>query len=173
VWGGKASGAIIPVDVASWIMAICWALAFVGMGAGLMSEYRSYRRSTGEWNPARLVTLIVYYAIHIFGFLSITFYQRGFFAVTIFHAVQYLALVWVLERAKATGVRQKAYGALPQMAAFPLFWGLLFLAGYAFENYVFMSANSLWPFMAAVGLAAVSAHHYAVDSVMWRRAAGA
>jgi hypothetical protein len=176
VWGGKASSAIIPVDVSSWIMGLCWALAAVGIGVGLWSEVRTYRRIRGEggsYNPARLLTLAIYYAIHAFGFLSVTFFQRGFFAVTIFHAVQYLAIVWVLERKVNTGPTASLFRRVPAAAAFPLFWVGLFVVGYSLENYLFMGANRLWPLMAAVGLAAVSAHHYSVDSVMWRRKAGA
>ena len=173
VWGGKASGAIIPYDVSSVVMGLCWAVAIVGMAAGLLAELRTYRKAQNGYNVARLVTLIIYYAIHIVGFLSITFYQRGFFAVTIFHAVQYLALVWMLERSKATGRTERVFKSLPRLLAFPAFWAAFFVGAYLLENHVFMAANGLWPLMASVGLAAVSAHHYAVDSVMWRRKVGA
>jgi hypothetical protein len=175
VWGGRASSAIIPVDVSSWIMALCWALAAVGIGAGLWSEVRTYRRvraEGGSYNAARLLTFAVYYAIHIIGFLSVTFFQRGFFAVTIFHAVQYLSIVWLLEKKVEAGPTARLFRRIPAVAAFPLFWLGLFAVGYSMENYVFMGANAVWPLMAAVGLAAVSAHHYSVDSVMWRRKVG-
>ena len=175
VWGGRPSGAIIPVNVSSWIMGLCWAVASVGVGAGLWAELRSYRRVRAEgrsYNLARLLTFATYYAIHIFGFLSVTYFQRGFFAVTIFHAVQYLSIVWVLEKKSNAGPTVGLLRRVPAVAAFPLFWVGLFAVGYSMENYVFMGANHLWSFMAAVGLAAVSAHQYSVDSVMWRRKVG-
>jgi hypothetical protein len=172
VWSGKASGMIIPVNIAGWLMGLCWALAAVGVLAGLAAEIRSYRRSQGPYNPARLVTFAVYYAIHIFGFLSVTYFQRGFFAVTIFHAVQYLGIVWALEAKTPTGRTATLLRRVPAVAAFPAFWLLLFAIGYSVENYLFMGANRLWPLVATVGLAAISAHHYSVDTVMWKRKVG-
>jgi hypothetical protein len=172
VWGGRPSGAIIPVSVSGWIMSLCWALAAAGMLAGLVAEVRSYRQATRAFNPARLVTFAVYYAIHIFGFLSVTYFQRGFFAVTIFHAVQYLGIVWALEAKAPQGRTAGLLRRLPAAAAFPAFWLLLFLVGYSVENFVFGGANRLWPLVASVALAAVSAHHYSVDTVMWRRKVG-
>ncbi len=177
VWGGRPSPSIIPVNVSSWIMGLCWAVAAVGVASGLWAELRTYRRvraAGGSYNLARLLTFAVYYTIHIFGFLSVSYFQRGFFAVTIFHAVQYLSIVWVLEKKANAGPTVSLFRKIriPAAAAFPLFWLALFAVGYSMENYVFMGANRLWPLMAAVGLAAVSAHHYSVDSVMWRRKVG-
>jgi hypothetical protein len=173
VWSGKPSSTIIPVDISSWIMGICWALAGAGIVAGLGSEARIYRQTEGEYNPSRLVTFIVYYAIHMFGFLSVSYFQRGFFAVTIFHAVQYLGIVWLLEHKASKGRSGDVYRRLPVGAGFALFWLFFFVAGYGLENYVFMGANTWWPLLASIGLAAVSAHHYSVDTVMWRRKVGA
>jgi hypothetical protein len=182
VWHGQASPSIIPVRIASWILGLCWALAGAGALSGLWAEWRTYRRLRQEggaggasYNVARLVTLAIYYAIHIFGFLSVTFYQRGFFAVTIFHAVQYLGIVWTMERRVNAGptIGLFRWVRVPALAAFPVFWMLMFVVGYTMENRVFMGANRWWPLLATVGLAAISAHHYSVDSVMWRRKAGA
>ncbi len=178
VWGGKPSTTIIPMQMSTTIMGFCWALAGLGMIAGLWSEAIRYRKSENEYNPARLVTLFVYYGIHIFGFLSVSYFQRGFFAVTIFHAVQYLGIVWFLERKAATAKGEKAADkgqiapALPALASFGIFWVVLFIVGYTLENYVMMGTNAWWPLLASVALAAVSAHHYSVDSVMWRRNVG-
>jgi hypothetical protein len=173
VWGGKPSSAIIPVHFSHWIMVLCWFLGGVAIVVGLASEWRSYHLCDGAYNPARAVSLVVFYAIHIFGFLSIRFYQRGFFAVTIFHAVQYLSLVWVMERDHALDFVKKSLNSIPRVIAFPLFWGLIFCIAYVFENKLLSRGNYLWPMLGTIALGAVSAHHYTVDTLIWRRNLGA
>ena len=54
-------------------------------------------------------------------------------------------------------------------------WALgrvFFLLGMAFERYVAVSGNHFWPMFFAVALAAVSAHHYTVDTFMRRSRTG-
>jgi hypothetical protein len=172
VWGGKPSDAIIPVNISDLLMSACWILAGFGMLAGVVSEVLRYERSKNGYDPAPAVILVIYFAIHFFGFISITYYQRGFFAVTIFHAVQYLGLVWVLEREQALGWIKNAYTAAPAVISFALFWAALFGAGYVFENYLLPSTRTVWPLLATVALSAISAHHYFVDTFIWRRTAG-
>ena len=172
VWGGKASSAIIPVDVSDWLMASCWVLAACGLGLGIASEWRRYRANGHAYSPIGAVNLATYFAIFIFGFLSVTYYQRGFFAVTIYHAVQYLGLVWILERKHASGGLGGVIQAAPQWAGFLVFWGVLFAAGFFFENRLLSVANQVWLQFSAIALAAVSAHHYTVDTFIWRAKAG-
>jgi hypothetical protein len=107
--------------------------------------------------------------VHVYGFLSISHYQRGFFAVTIFHAVQYLALVW-LKDAERPWARRAALQSVRSARAlgFPLFWGAIFAAGYVWENHVSALGRVVSPVLPAILLAAVSAHHYLVDSLIWR-----
>jgi hypothetical protein len=160
------------VHVPAFILAPCWALAAAGVVVGIAAQVVKRRRSGAPVDAAALVTLATYYGVHAFGFLSVRFYQRGFFAVTIFHAVQYLALVWTMEKARAGGIERRLLDAVPSVVSFPLFWAAFFLGGYVLENVVFAGGNRVWSSLAAVGLAAVSAHHYGVDTVMWRRKAG-
>jgi hypothetical protein len=172
VWSGRPSPYIIPMRFPDLVLAACWALAAAGMIAGIAAEVARYRRGRTAYRAVGAVNLLAFYAVHAYGFLSIAHYQRGFFVVTIFHAVQYLALVWVLERDHATGFRQRLAAPVSGHPAFVLFWGGLLLFVLSLENALLPLGDRWWPYLSGVVLSAVSAHHYTVDAVMWRTRAG-
>src|SRR6202011_5682994 len=97
VWRGIPSNVIIPVHFPPLFMNACWALFCGAVGLGLLAEARKMGRGLRSYDPIGLVTMLAFYVIHAYGFLSVSHYQRGFFAVTIFHGVQYLGLLWLLE----------------------------------------------------------------------------
>ena len=139
---------------------------------GLFSEWREARRHQAAYDSVAIANLLVYYAIFAFGFLSAQHYQRGFFAVTIYHAVQYLGLMWVLERRYLGEPLRQAANKLPTLLTFALFWGGFFLVGLAFERHFAVYGNRFWPMFSGVALAAISAHHYSVDTIIWRSRSG-
>jgi len=173
VWKGARSQYIIPVGFPAPVLAACWALAGVGLLAGIAGEGRRWWRQGRSYRPLGVALLAIFYAIHTYGFLSVTSYQRGFFAVTIFHAVQYLALLWMLEREQASAaVRwvatlvRGAFGLVP-------FWGAITLVVLGFEWRVLPVLDRwVWVSMSSVLLGAMSAHHYAADAMIWRARAG-
>jgi hypothetical protein len=116
----------------------------------------------------------VYIVVHAFGFLSIPCYQRGFMTVTTFHAVQYLSIVWLFEnRQESTAtLTKKVIKLVPGVYSFFLFWILLYFIGDAIQSHVFTMGDALWMKFSSICLAAISAHHYMVDTVLWGRKAG-
>ncbi len=167
-WHGKPSDVIIPVHVPDPIMSLFWILAGIGLCLGLIAEFMKLRDPI--YNPVCLVNLLVYFAIHWFGFLSIEFYMRGFIAITIYHAVQYLGIVWLnerKERIKAAPLLGLWSGVSPGLSIC-CFWLVLFVSGFLFEQKILLSLNLFWASVATMLLSAISAHHYAVDTVLWR-----
>ncbi len=174
VWKGKASDFIIPLNIPDPILNVCWALAAIGVLVGLTAEVIKFNQSK-EYDATGLLILCVYFAIHWFGFLSYEFYARGFLAVTIFHAIQYVAVVFVLEEKQETSPRfatKRILDLAPHGLTFVGFFGLLFVFGSAMQDYIFTLPNFLYAKFSAVCLSTVSVHHYLVDTVMWGRKAG-
>ena len=172
VWGGKASTAIIPVDFSAAFMDFCFALAIVAIIFAVVLEVIKFKNSPQSYNPVGAVILCTYFLIHWFGFLSVEYYQRGFFAVTIFHAIQYFGLLWYMEWKSDTKTLISNIKNIPFALAFPLIWGVVFILGFTFENKIVSLGNFFFPSLATILLGAVSAHHYFVDAFMWRRQAG-
>ncbi|CAN5394010.1 hypothetical protein BH11CYA1_BH11CYA1_17350 [soil metagenome] len=177
-WHGKPSDAIIPVGFPAPLLTALYILAGVGLAVGLYLELLKYRRlangSAKQYDCSGLLTLLVYFAIHWFGFLSIQFYFIGFITVTIFHAVQYLAISWHFEEMQSTTniFTAKALKALPTLASFAAFWLVVYLIGDFAQSVLMPMGNSFYPKFAMVCLSSVSAHHYLVDTVLWGRKAG-
>jgi len=132
-------------------------------------------RKDAPYTVLPLMTLITYYVVHYYGFLSIQWYQLGFFTVTVFHAIQYMGLGWMLEdRTKSDATLPgRLMTMVPSWASFWLFWLSLGTIAWVWENSIATSINSIWASAASCLLLAVSAHHYTVDTRIWRRAAGA
>lgn len=172
VWGGKTYS-FIPMDFSATVLTCLWTVAALGGAAALAAEWRLARNNGARYNPASLLCYLVCMGIHAYGFVVASHFQRGFFAVTVFHSVQYLALVWITERRQALqrGVRWVAVA--PNLVGFAAFWTFLFVLGYGYENHVTVALSSYWTQASAVLLAAISAHHYTIDSFIWRRSAGA
>jgi hypothetical protein len=174
-WNGKASEVIMPVRMPDSLMILCVVLAVLALLIGLNYEWQKFS-SRPVYNPISLINLIVYFAIHMFGFLSITFYQRGFFAVTIFHAIQYLALVCWTE-GRVTVQKGLSFATVckfsPVLVAFLSFWLLIFIPSYIWQGNVIDALDRFWPHhLAGILLYAVSAHHYCIDTFLWRAKIG-
>jgi hypothetical protein len=172
-WHGKPSDAIIPVGFPQPLLIALWILAGVGLCLGLYLELVKYKRAT-HYDCSGLLILLVYFVIHWFGFLSIHFYFIGFITVTIFHAVQYLAVAWHFEEKQSTTniFTAKALKALPTLGSFSAFWLVVYFVGDFAQNVLMPCGNSIYPKFALVCLSSVSAHHYLVDTVLWGRKAG-
>jgi len=173
-WKGKPSDAIIPVGFPAPLLNVLWVLAAVGLLVGLYNEILKYRRAHGTFDCSGLVNLIVYYGMHWYGFVSMANYEAGFIAITIFHAMQYLAISWRLEERQTTTpfVWSKVFKGLPVLASFGLFWIILYLVGDNAEKYVFQHGNVFLPQFAMICLSSVSAHHYLVDTMLWSKKTG-
>lgn len=175
VWNGKASPFIIPLNIPDPIMNICWVAAGVGLCMGLYGEILKYKNSREEYDATGILCLAVYYVIHWFGFISREFYMRGFIVITIFHAMQYIGMIFLLEekqKSTPTYVVKRLLDIAPHGLAFLLFIGALFFIGLTCQDYVFTLPNLLWAQFSASCLSSISAHHYLVDSFMWSRKAG-
>ena len=142
-----------------WVMNACWAGLVVAAILAVMVELRKWQRQKKSYRFEGLAIIAVFFFIHMYGFLSITHFQRGFTAVTIFHAVQYLGLIWWLERESAVS-RFKKW-------PFFVFWGVLFTLGMIWEKGI-----GYFPSVAGAFLGGISMHHYLVDTVLWRRSVG-
>ena len=171
VWKGQTQ-AFKPFDFSDQLMTVLWIIAATGVTIGLAGEIKTYIKNKHSYSPANLFNYFVYMGIHIYGFVTISHYQRGFFAITIFHAIQYLGLVWQQERKVAVMKRKKWIPEIPNIIGFTCFWIVLFLLGYGYEQKVTVALNSYWMQASTMLLAAVSAHHYTVDTFIWRRKAG-
>ncbi|MBX9695779.1 MAG: hypothetical protein K2Z81_25565, partial [Cyanobacteria bacterium] len=108
--------------------------------------------------------------------ISVEYFQRGFFAVTIFHAVQYMALSWLLEdktknNDTATG---RVLSSIPikwHRFSFLVYWGIILALASAWV-WLATETNIFWAQSSMILMMAVSAHHYAVDTRIWRKSAG-
>lgn len=172
VWKGKPSDILIPVHMPDEVMTLCLCLAVVALLSGISAEIMKMRQNV--YNPVGLVNLLVYFFIHWFGFLAPAYYMRGFFAVTIYHAIQYLALVWLTEKKqrKDPAVYLCLWGKVPTVLAFFSFWLVIFVVGYLVAVKMLPTLNTYWVEWAVVLLGAQSAHHYAVDYFLWQGKAG-
>jgi hypothetical protein len=171
-WHGKSSNEVIPVQMPDAAMALFWVLALVGLCLGLSMEFLKFRRPV--YNPVGLVILLVYFLLHWFGFLSVAFYLRGFIAISIYHAIQYLGMVWINERKerKQSAPLLGLWSNASPRVSFLCFWLILFSVGFVAEHKILVWFNVYWASFAMVILSAMSTHHYAVDTIMWRAKMG-
>lgn len=166
-WQGKAQPYLIPMDIPDVFMRGCWMAFWISVGLGVLLMFVRASRGTASGLWKGFGVLVAYYAVHAYGFLSVDHFQRGFFAVTIFHAVQYLGLTWKLENANSPA-GQRAPTRWLRQSPFLIFWAVLLGLGLVWENFTL-----LVPAAAVFLLSAVSFHHYWVDAVIWRRKVGA
>jgi hypothetical protein len=171
VWGGQTY-TFIPVDFSANLMRFMWIIAAIGFYLAMINELRLMIKNKRDYRLLGMINYIVSLAIHTFGFVLVAYYQRGFFAVTIFHAVQYLALVWITERRKAESDGKKWVLKTPNIVGFGMFWLFLFVLGYGFDHNVTTILSSYWAQATTILLIAVSAHHYTIDGFLWRRSVG-
>ncbi|MGE4132573.1 MAG: hypothetical protein AB7F86_13100 [Bdellovibrionales bacterium] len=168
VWQGKAAPYLIPIQMPDMVMRYSYLAFWIAVALGLwlcwkLISRQGWRKAMG---PAAVV--LTYFAIHYYGFMSVEHFQRGFFAVTIFHAVQYMGMTWWFEKRQPFTDRGFLPFRLLRRSPFLLFWAFLLVGGLLWESGVAKLASFTVFFLSAISL-----HHYLVDSIIWRRQAGA
>lgn len=171
-WGGQAYE-LIPVNFDESVMFFLGIVALFGIYAQCIAEARLIRRNGRDYRPTGLICYAICMGIHYYGFMIVTHFQRGFEAVTFFHAMQYLALVWVLERRQRAAAGNRWIKAVPNLIGFLLFWLTLYLLGFGWEQYLTTALEHWWLIASTILLSSISVHHYIVDSFLWRRSVGA
>jgi hypothetical protein len=176
-WNGKPSDAIIPVGFPAPVLTLLWILAFIALVLGVACEVLKFNRCSKNgmsYDCSAFITLLVYFGIHWYGFLSIANYFSGFIVITIFHAVQYLAITWQFEdkQLSSNTLQTKFLKLIPASASFVVFSFALYLLGDFIQTHIFTLGNNFWPQFAGTCLSTVSAQHYLVDTFMWTREAG-
>lgn len=171
-WGG-ASYDIIPVRFDDMLLNWLFLLLCGGIYIQVVAEAYALWRNGWKYRPTGLICFAVFLGVHYYGFTCISHYQRGFFAVTLFHAMQYLALVWVLERKHYVAKGFRWLELIPNLVGFTIFWFILYILGFGWEQKITMAMTQWWLLAPTILLAAVSVHHYTVDSFLWRRSVGA
>lgn len=172
-WQGKPSDAIIPVSIPFPLLAFLGVVAAAGLGAGIYAEILKFKRMP-KYDCSGFLNLVTYLGIHWYGFLCMQFYYMGFLAVTLFHAIQYLAIAWRLEEKQQSSraIQTKFLQMVPPSLSFVVFVGMLYLCGDFMQTHVFSIGDRFWPHFAATALSTISAHHYLVDTVLWNKKAG-
>ena len=181
MWSGVTYSHIVPVDFPQLLIHLLWALAVVGLAMGVAAEWKNFRAGGGKYHPIGIVNLAIYFGIHWLGFMSLDYFYRGFIAVTIFHGIQYLALVWKLEKRHYGSDPESYYNKIPLVGGFLIFWALLLMMGTGYEQGLVtrvigpLATPDTAAFVGALILAlltGVSAHHYTIDMFIWRKKAG-
>ena len=170
-WGGQ-SYELIPYNFDESFMKFLGAIACCGLYTQLVAEGRLIRRNGSSYRPTGLICYAVCMGIHYYGFMLVEHFQRGFEAVTFFHAMQYLALVWVLERKQRAASGNRWIVAVPNLIGFSIFWLTLYLLGFGWEQYLTTALEHWWIIASTILLSSISVHHYIVDSFLWRRSVG-
>ena len=80
--------------------------------------------------------------------------------------------MWWLERSQAIERGYRWIEKIPNLVGFVLFWTVLYFVGLGYESKFSVAMNVFWIQASAVLLSAISAHHYTVDTFLWRRTAG-
>lgn len=170
IWHGKPSTDFIPLDVPDMVMLLFAIVAGVGLLLGLASEFMK-ARANAVYNPVGLVLLILYFGVHYYGFLSVEYFIRGFLFISIYHAVQYFAMVYYLERDGRTEKITEKLMKGPILLMFPIFWLLLVGFGYL-VNQTVPKIDMFWTQCSLIVLNNWSVHHYVVDTVLWTKKVG-
>jgi len=170
-WQGKTY-TFIPMYFSPVVMTILWSVAGIGALIALCAEIRLICKNGRNYVAVGFVSYVICMGIHTYGFCIPSHFQRGFLAVTIFHACQYIALVWWLERSQAIERGYRWVEKIPNFIGFILFWTVLYFIGFGYEGKFSVAMNAFWIPASAVLLSSISAHHYTVDTFLWRRSAG-
>jgi hypothetical protein len=160
-WFAPASLLAAPA-VAAVRGALVPALAVVS----LLAPVVLYVRSLGRKQPLPLITLMVMASNAIWWVVLL--YQRAFVLATIFHGLQYLAIVTIFhvrERLKDPDNRRGwAYHALAFYAmCVALAWALFSVWPYAYVLLGFGLVESV-----LLTVATINVHHFIVDAYIWR-----
>jgi hypothetical protein len=172
IWRGVSSDAIIPVNFGPAVLYPLSLIAMAGFYLAIVGEIRLLVNNKANYRPVGLICYVTCMAIHWYGFMVPSHYQRGFFAVSIFHAIQYMALVWHFEHQTARTRGNRMALAVSPLVGFLLFWLMLFLVGHEFEQHFLPYIGSWSVHLSTILFAAISAHHYSVDTFIWRRSVG-
>lgn len=138
-----------------------WALG----GAALALPPVLFARSLAQGRAIPLISLLV--MVSNAAWWTLFFYYEAFGWATVFHGLQYLAIVMIVhvkDRAQAGGNRGPAYHALAFYAACVGLAYLLFKAWpFAFVAAGFGLAESMLLVTAVINI-----HHFVVDAYIWR-----
>jgi hypothetical protein len=170
IWNGKATETFVPMNVPDVLMIIFAVVAAIGFACGIAGEFLK-AKSNAVYNPVGLLMLVLYFGVHYYGFLSVEYFVRGFLFISIYHAVQYVAMVYYLERDGRTEKLTEKLMKGPILLAFPMFWVLLIGAGYL-VNFSAVKVDLFWTQFSLIVFNNWSVHHYVVDTVLWTRKAG-
>jgi isoprenylcysteine carboxyl methyltransferase (ICMT) family protein YpbQ len=170
-WGGQSHD-LIPMDIDDMLLNWLGLVALGGVYLLGVLEARSIWKNGRDYRLTGLICFIMFLGVHWYGFMLLSHYQRGFFTVTIFHALQYLALVWVLERKHYVSRGVKWIEMVPNLVGFLVFWAVLYGLGFGWEQKITVALTHWWLMASSILLAAISIHHYTVDSFLWRRSVG-
>jgi hypothetical protein len=171
-WGGRTYE-LMPVDFGPTAMRVLFVIAGLGVYTQIVSEIRLIIKNGKNYSPIGLICFLICIGVHYYGFMVLSHFQRGFETITFFHALQYLALVWVLERKQRAAAGNRWITMLPNLAGFALFWLALYLLGFGWEQYITTGLEKWWLLASTILLSSISVHHYIVDSFIWRRTIGA
>ncbi len=141
---------------------LTWTVLAVGTVFILYYAYAHWRlyRAGYRFSPLKLflVSTTGLCSIYTWGFNS---WGEAFFIMNLFHAVQYLALVWATERRRMMqqlGATERRYGAQATAAAY---LGAVFAYGFAAEAFG-AAAGGLWALTIVVSLM-----HFWYDGFIW------
>lgn len=139
----------------------------------------------GQLSVPHTLFVVTHFLVFGAAYLAIDDLHAGWLLVNVWHNVQYLAYVWMRNRAKfSAGVRADApilswlcqpglkrgvlYFAACLALSTPLFWGIYEVTG-GFDRWLGQGIVSA----SLVFALALNFHHYTVDALIWRRRAGA
>ncbi|HZA13401.1 MAG TPA: hypothetical protein VE618_02845, partial [Myxococcaceae bacterium] len=141
---------------------VTWAVLAIGtafVGYYLFAHWRMHRQ--GHRFSRQKVFLLAttgLCSIYTWGFNS---WGEAFFIMNLFHAVQYLALVWATEHPRIVGWLRLARAPFGVALAAALFLGAVFAYG-VWAELLDSDVNSLWAITIAVSLM-----HFWYDGFIW------
>lgn len=155
---GSALFTAVPLYARGWQRGL--ALGVLGVGTlflcGYLYGYLRLWRAGYRPSPLKLFLLVSTGACSIYTW-GLNSFGQAFFIMNLFHAVQYLGLVWALER----GTLQRRLGAAPRPLVLLVF--LLAVLGYGLAaELCTMRQETLWSLTLVVSLL-----HFWYDGFVW------
>ncbi|MBL7664801.1 MAG: hypothetical protein JNM93_06675 [Bacteriovoracaceae bacterium] len=163
-WGGRVYNYLKPVLFPEFLMNFLFVIFILAVFLGLIIEIK---RSLKLQKFENLLIFVAFIGIHYYGFVMLKHFHRGFLAVTLFHAVQYLAFVWIFEKKR----RANTFFGKMFTQKFAVFFLCLLIWAYPVENYAIPYFDYYIDNFALFMLWAISLHHYMVDGLIWKQKA--
>jgi hypothetical protein len=145
-----------------------WMLAAIGVLFAIYGEIERWK-SQKTLHVTPFVILVLFYVIHWYCFLRPTSWIDGFYIITLFHAIQYLSVVWMAESKYSRGWPQRILGWMPIGYNFFGFWLVMAAVAWSITNGLLLPVAAYWAPLYLIIFNSLSAHHYVVDAVIWRR----